>query len=125
MEYYNTSNSIDIQNPFKKPYWTDFLARFQNSYIPDVSSLITDQHVEVIVEKVIVDPTTRQRLKYLFAKDDNGIRYFVHYNSRSSDISIYQWRKLAEGSKLSLLPDLQNLKEGRDIVAKGFYLLEV
>lgn len=125
VEYYNTSNSIDIQNPFKKPYWTDFLARFQNSYIPDVSSLITDQHVEVIVEKVIVDPTTRQRLKYLFAKDDNGIRYFVHYNSRSSDISIYQWRKLAEGSKLSLLPDLQNLKEGRDIVAKGFYLLEV
>ena len=62
--------------------------------------------------------------KFIFARSKDGTRYFIHLNALKNE-NLSTWKELQTGSKLAIIPDLENIKEEKDIVAKEGFILSV
>lgn len=112
------------RNLFKSVYWSNFLSDFKSGEKKQSfsSQRMTDQHIEVTVEKQLKDGDRLQ--KFIFARSKDGTRYFIHLNALKNE-NLSTWKELRTGSKLAIIPDLENIKEEKDIVAKEGFILSV
>lgn len=124
IDFIEKMNSLEKKNPFTKVYWTNFINEFKSqSKILLSNQKMTDQHIEVTVEKQITDAQGRLQ-KFIFAKSDDGKRFFVHQNALKNE-SYLAWRELQTGSKLAIIPDWVHIPKGKDIVAKEGFILSL
>ena len=62
--------------------------------------------------------------EFVFAHSDDQTRFFVHLNALVGE-NLHSWKELNTGSKLAIIPDWDNVQDGKDVVAKEGFILEV
>ena len=111
------------KNPFKTDYWGSFLNEFKpKNKKSAITQQLSNKHIVVTVERQLkVGDKIRE---FVFAHSDDQTRFFVHLNALVGE-NLHSWKELNTGSKLAIIPDWDNVQDGKDVVAKEGFILEV
>lgn len=111
--------SLGKNNLFKRDFWRYFISKYKNNCFID--GLPSDEHIEVTVEKRTFHPSGKLN-KFLFAKDQNGERFFIHYNQMATAYK-HLWRDIKENTKLAIIPNYSSIGQEKDPLGDDVYIL--